>query len=251
MVNVVVLGASPNSGQLREVSSAPAEALIQIGSKAMVAYVLEALLAAKSVAKIVLVGPEQELAFLTSSRVTVIKGGLTAVESLRNGLKVLPEASRVLVAAADIPLLTPEAIDGFINQCSQGEGDVFYPIVAKETVEQNYPGIKRTYVQFREGIFTGGNLFLINPLIVEPCAVKAQEMVQLRKSPLKLAKLLGFSFIVKFLMKRLSLPEVEQKVSRLLQIKGRAIITHYAEIGADVDKPSDYHIINQLLTAKV
>lgn len=251
MVNVVVLGASPNSGQLREVSSAPAEALIQIGAKVMVAYVVEALLAAESVAKIVLVGPERDLAFLAGSRVAVVNGGPTAVESLQNGLKVLPEASRVLVVAADIPLLTPEAVDGFINQCSQAEGDVFYPIVPKETVEQRYPGIKRTYVQFREGIFTGGNLFLINPLIVGPCAVKAQEMVRLRKSPLKLAKLLGFSFIVKFIMKRLSLPEVEQKVSRLLQIKGRAVITNYAEIGADVDKPSDYHIINQFLARKL
>lgn len=251
MVNVVVLGASPNSGLLKEVSSAPAEALIQIGAKAMVTYVLEALLAAELVNKVVLVGPEQDLAFLANDRVTVISGGHTAIESLQNGLKVLPEAGQILVVAADIPLLTPEAVNGFIRQCSQVDGDVFYPIVAKEKVEQNYPGIKRTYVQFREGIFTGGNIFLINPLIVEPCAVKAQEMVRLRKSPLKLAKFLGFSFIIKFIMKRLSLPEVEAKVSRLLQIKGRAIITPFAEIGADMDKPSDFYIINQILASKL
>lgn len=247
MVNVVVLGASPNSGPLKEISSAPAEALIKIGSKPMIRYVLEALLATSAIDNIVLVGPVVEFEPMSSDRVKVTPGGETAIESLIRGVESLPSNGPVLIVTCDIPLLTPEAIDNFLKQCQQEQADVYYPVIPRELVENRFPGVKRTYVNFREGTFTGGNIFLINPQIIAPCAQKGQEMVDLRKSPFKLAKLLGLPFIAKFLTKTLSLPEVERKVSNLLHIRGKVIVTGYPEIGVDVDKPSDFHLVEDLL----
>ncbi|NLL17815.1 MAG: hypothetical protein GX262_02185 [Clostridia bacterium] len=71
--------------------------------------------------------------------------------------------------------------------------------------------------------------------------------MSLRKSPLALCRLIGPMFIMKYLLHRLSLREVELKFSRLLGIEGYGIISNYPEIGIDVDKPSDLEFVRQIL----
>jgi hypothetical protein len=108
--------------------------------------------------------------------------------------------------------------------------------------------VKRTYIHFKEGIYTGGNLFLLNPWIVEPCAPKVEKFIAYRKNPIKLAGLLGWSFVFRFFTKSLSLSELETKVSGLWGIKGRVVIAPYPEIGIDVDKPSDLQLARAALS---
>ena len=74
-------------------------------------------------------------------------------------------------------------------------------------------------------------------------------VLTLRKKPWKLAQLLGFSFMLKFFMQRLSLAELEKRVSQLLGVKGVAIISPYPEIGTDVDKPSDFELAERVIGA--
>jgi len=54
-------------------------------------------------------------------------------------------------------------------------------------------------------------------------------------------------FVLKFFLSRLTIPELEKKVSEVLGIKVKAIVTQYPEIGIDVDKPSDYSIVSAYL----
>jgi hypothetical protein len=62
-----------------------------------------------------------------------------------------------------------------------------------------------------------------------------------------LSRQIGLLFILKFLLKRLSLSEVELQFSKLLSIKGKAIVLDYPEIGIDVDKPSDLELVRKIL----
>jgi GTP:adenosylcobinamide-phosphate guanylyltransferase len=154
------------------------------------------------------------------------------------------------VVNADIPLITPEALNNFLTMVCDDTIDIYYPVVPKEIIQDRFPCAERTYVNLKEGIFTGGNLFLINPDIVEVCSEKGQEFVNLRKSPIKLCKLLGLPFVIKFLLHRLSMNEVECKVSSLMNIKGAGVISSYPEVGIDVDKPSDLElVIKEMLKA--
>lgn len=247
MIDAIVLAGGKCPGPLRECSGEDNEALIKIGSKPMVNYVAEALNDSKYVNHIAIVGPEKIKEQLPEGNITVVSPEETPLENLTKGLKYVDSSKMVLIATCDIPLLTPEGVDNFI-QSSAGEGvDFFYPIVPMDSVYRLFPDIRRTSVKLAEGIFTGGNLFLINPMAVGGCTKKVEKFVALRKSPIKLCRLLGLTFVFKFLLKRLSVPELEEKVSELLGIKCRAVITLYPEVGVDIDKPSDYSIVSAYL----
>ncbi len=247
MLDAVVLAGSPNSGPLRECSKEVNEALITVGDRPMIRYVVEALLQSECIRKVVIAGPSIIKEMFPDEAVEVVEANGTVLENLIRAFSAVNRTRRVLVAACDIPLLTPGAVDDFVRQCREDDIDFFYPIVPMVEIKERFPAITRTSVKLQEGTFTGGNLFIINPEAVARCAPLAENFIYHRKSPIHLCRLLGLKFVLKFLVNRLSIPELEKKVSELLGIKGRAVVTAYPEIGIDVDKPSDYSIVSAYL----
>lgn len=220
--------------------------LIPIGNRPMVAWVVAALEAAPSIRRLAVAGPP-ELAAVLSPQVTLVAAGKTTVESALNGAAAFPEAEWLLMVTADIPLLKPEAVEDFLQRCQQRPADFYYPIIRREANEAHYPGVKRTYVRLREGIFTGGNMVLIKASALKTCARQGQELVRLRKSPLALSRLIGLGFILRFLTRQLTIAEAEERFSHLLGTRGAGVITPYPEIGIDVDKESDLELARRAL----
>ena len=69
---------------------------------------------------------------------------------------------------------------------------------------------------------------------------KGNGMFARRKGPFKLAKLIGWGFVVKFLLKMVDSKNVSKKVSDILAFKCHAIISDYPELGMDIDKQNDW-----------
>jgi len=251
LTKAIVLAGSLNNGRLKECSPAPNEALIRIGNRHMIEYVVDALKEARRVHGIIISGPKELLKnFLREEDgLLLVESGPTIMRSLLNAVDVLDFSSsdRILVVTSDIPLITGPIIDSFLEKCLEEEADLIYPIVAKSLNQVKFPGVKRTYVKLLEGIYTGGNIFLVNPQIIKPCARKAAELVELRKKPLKLVNYIGFSYFLKYIFRSLSIKDAEGRVSELFNIKGKAIPVAYPEIGVDVDKPSDLELVEKIL----
>lgn len=244
MYDAIILAGGANNEPLVSYTSQSYEAMIDISGKPMVEFVAQALAASPRVSRIFVAGPSEELAKCSFPEQTVIvAGGRTIMETISLGMKALGHERLTLVVTADIPLLTPAAIDDFLMQCACINADVYYPIVARKDHERRFPGNKRTYVRLREGTFTGGNIFLVNPRIVPQCMEVAERIFANRKKPFKLCCQLGWTFVVKFVLGILKLDQVEQRVSEILGVKGAVIRSQYAELGIDVDKPSDLELI--------
>lgn len=244
MVDAVILAGSPNSGPLKDCSTARFEALIPVGSKAMVEYVVKALTGSSQIRQVQVVGPVSELApLLSGERVSVTGSAGGIMENIEAGLKALPGDKRVLLVTSDIPLLTTRAVDSFLELCGDMSADMYYPVIAREVVEKKFHSTRRTYATLKEGVFTGGNLFLINPAKFKGCVENGKKIISLRKSPLGLCRLLGIGFLIKFLLRTLTLKEAEQKVSELLGIRGKVVVSQHPEIGVDVDKPGDLELV--------
>lgn len=252
-IDAIILAGSTNDGKLRSCSSENYEALVEIACRPMVSYVVDTLRQSRFIGRIVIVGPMDELErlFAGMDRVLIAPGGTTPIESLMNALEVLKPLGRVLVATSDIPLLTGKSVTDFIRKCSRSGADVCYPVVPREVNDRFFPGVKRTYIKFKDLVVTGGNLFMINPRVVPDCAKKAQLFVECRKSPLKLAKLVGWRFLLKYLTGTLSLKDAEAKVSKIFGIHGMVVISPFPEVGIDVDKPSDLLLVSEKLAQKV
>ncbi len=252
MYDAIILAGGENSKYLTKFSHQAYEAMIEISGKPMVTFVAEALAASPHVERIFVIGPLKELANCNFPERTIIcQSGGTIIETIRLGMERLGHSNKVLVATADIPLLTANAIDDFLVQCASIEADLYYPIVSEEVNNHHFPGNKRTYVRLKEGTYTGGNLFLVNPEIVPRCMKVADQIIAHRKNPLQLCRILGWSFVLGFLFHTLSLHKVEKRVSEILGITGAVIQSGYPELGIDVDKPSDLELVRTVYSYRM
>lgn len=255
MFDAVVLAGAPNTGKLAEVAPERYEALITAGGRTLVEWVVRGVAQARSVGRIAVVGPADELekvlgplrGELPEGKVVIVPMGGSVVENLKAGIEALNPPGRVLVVTSDIPFINGEAIDDFAQRCAQAPADIHYSVVSKEANEARFPGVKRTYVKIQGDVLTGGNIAAVDPRALLSHEDLINRAVALRKKPLALLRLLGFGFIVKFILGRLTIRDIEERASRMLGLTARAVISPYAEIGVDVDKPSDLELARREL----
>lgn len=252
--DAVILAGGESSGDLRKIAPYDNEALILIGKYPMIYYVYQALSACPLIDKIVISGPAESLRCIFNregeDKLFFVNGGDNAVESFAAAVKLLREkgiSEQVLILPTDIPFITTSAIEDFIERSERLGADFCYPVTSKTVNEAKFPGVSRTYVRLKEGIFTGGNLFMIRSQVIERGLDLAVQLVERRKNPVAMARLFGLGLVIKFLFRRLSIAAVEERFYQMTGIRGRAIISDYAEVGVDVDKPSDLQLAQQYL----
>lgn len=257
MIDAILLAGAANEGPLKEASPVKSEAMIEIEGRPMIDYVIEALRESEFIGRIAVVAPSDVGGFLTrdstEQRTEFVAAGDNMLENILRGINYLSDERKVLIVTSDIPLLSATAIDDFIRRCeAQSQpADLYYPIVAKHVNEGEYPGMQRTYVRLREGTFTGGNLALVTPKVLEQGRFVLEQAFALRKKPFQLARLFGFKFIFKFIFRRLTVSELEEGAFRILGFRGTAVECPYPEIGIDVDKPSDLAMVQQIVQERM
>lgn len=250
--DAVILAGGENSGELKKIAPYDNEALIIIGNYPMIYYVYKSLCQSSMIRKIIISGPVDALRNLLGrdEKLLFVGAGEDVIESLANAVRVLEKngtTERILVVPTDIPFITAEAIEDFLIRTQKMEADFFYPLTSREVNEAKFPGVVRTYVKLREGIYTGGNLFVIRHQVLAPCIEKARQIIAHRKNPLAIARLFGFSIAFKYIFGRLNIPLAEKRFQEVMGIKGKAIISPFAEVGVDVDKPSDLELAQKYL----
>lgn len=251
-VNAVVLAGRANTRTFQNVSTAASEALIPVAGRPMLEWVLAALLAVPAVGGCAVVGPPDHLAWPVRSafgtRVEVVPSGPDLLDNVLRGVRHFAADGRpLLVSTSDLPLLEPAGVAAFIEAALALGADFCYPIIPRDAMEAAYPGVRRTYARVRDGTFTGGNLVLLNPAVAEAVARRAQAFIAARKSPFRLAMLLGPGFLVRLGLGRLTVADLEQKVSSLFGMTARALVTRHASIGMDVDKLSHLRVAESIL----
>jgi hypothetical protein len=244
-VRAVVLAGGRNQGALKAVSPVAWEALIPIHGRPMVDYVIQALAGHPRIRHVRVVGPEA----VARPGVEYIPPAPDLWDNIERGLADLADEEPVLIATADIPLLTTPIVDRFLNDVSAEAAarEVVYPVIPRPVAERRFPGVRRTYFRLKEGAFTGGNLFLVRPGAIRRARAYAQQLLAHRKKPWRLASDIGLGLLLRFLTRRLSLRDAERTAGRLLKIDGAAIICPDPEVGVDVDKPSDLALVTRLL----
>jgi GTP:adenosylcobinamide-phosphate guanylyltransferase len=248
-MNAIILAGAVNSGALRKVSQEQYEAEIKIAGRPMLDYVLQALRSISSVQRIIVVGPHSLISNDMRDRdCSVVGSGNTWEESLINGLNALESEDPLLLVTSDIPLITKEALEDFLERCQSRKADVYYSFVSKDANEKKYPGVQRTYVKLREGVYTGGNLALLSPKVIRDNFEMFKKASAMRKKPLQLCSLLGWKCLFKLILGRLAIGEIEERVAKIFHFTAVGIASPYPEVGIDVDKPSDLKLAREVLS---
>jgi len=214
--------------------------LLPVAGKPMVEWVVDAMRSAELVAEVAVVVPTAEDLGSWADRVDklVVSDG-DFIDNVLAGVRAFRVDRPVLVTTGDLPALTGDAVDEFLEKALRTNADFVYPLVRREDVLAEFPDADRTFVRLVDGPVTGGNMLLLNPSLVEKNASIGQTLFDTRKSALQMARVIGFRFVLRLLLGKLEVHEVEKRMGELLGGSGAAVYTSHASIGADVDKPVD------------
>jgi CTP:molybdopterin cytidylyltransferase MocA len=216
----------------------PSRVLEMLGGRTMADRSLDALAGAQMVADIYVVGLGREA--LPRSDVRFVECGATFIDNLRRGLDACA-GDRVLVATADIPFLAPAAVDDFVGRALDSGKEFCYSVVPVALTRARYPGIKRTSARLKDGEFTGGNVVLISKAMVRRNGDLIDRVFEKRKNPIALAGILGSRFMLRLVLasRTISIAALARHAESLMDGTVGVIVSDYAEIATDIDKPAD------------
>ena len=238
-LDIVILGGGPCDEAMRQFTGCEFRSQVECAGRRLGDI---ALAAARQLGRTVFVGPEGFEADIT------VPPGATFIESLRLGLAASGDI--VLVVTADLPLLGPSHLQAFVRDWGSFEG-VVYAVCSTAECQRVAPGLKRTCVKFREGEFTGGNVVgAPNQMLLQLLSVIEQGYAA-RKSPLRLARLVGGRMMGMMAMSRLtpfppSVFDVGREAGRKLGCPVQILVTSDAEIATDIDSIEHLHALRNL-----
>lgn len=256
---LVLAGQRPGIDPLAARFGTEMKALIPVAGELMLNRVLEALLDAPQVARIVVLAQNtlqlrahQDLAWAVEEpKITFRVSGPTISGSVLGAVEDAGLGVPVLVTTADNVMLTPATIAEFVAGAgaSPDANDVSVAFVERSNLEAAVGPNKRTWLTFRDGAFTGANLFALTGA-GSTNALKFWEKVEAdRKSVLRLATHFGPVLMVRLLLRRMSLRDALAAAGARLGASAAPVILSDGRMGVDVDKPEDHALAERLLGA--
>ncbi len=245
---IVMAGGIPKpEDPLYEFTQGEPKALLDVAGKPMVQWVLDAISGTESVERVVLISLPEEAGLTCSKPVTYLpdQGGL--LENVRGGIEkavdINPEATHVLTVSSDIPMIKSEMIDWMVKENSGSDLELYYTVILREVMEKRFPESKRSYTLLKDAELCGGDLNMIRSSTVHANIDLWDQIVAARKSVFKQAALLGYGNLLLLLSRQLTLDGAVKRVTEKMNITGKAVISPYAELGMDVDKPHQLEIV--------
>jgi len=205
--------------------------LVPHRGRPLVEYTLQALVQAGL--EVILVGPQATLN--PPPKVSLPDHG-SLIANLEAGINAA-SGQKVLVATGDMPFLSEEAVRWVLQNAPQA--GFVYSIVAQTTIEQRFPKMRRTYARIREGSFTGGNIVIVDKKLFFLALPLLKQALELRKKPLALARKIGIGTLLWVLLGQAGIAGLEAKVSQIIGVPARALVTPFAEVGVDIDNEED------------
>ncbi len=222
--------------------------LIMLHGKPMVQWVIDALSAARSIGEIYVIGLS-EMHGLSSSKALHFlsdEGGL--FENMRSGVLEItrrnPDQSKVMIASGDIPAIQPHMVDWLAQQVAAAPDFwIYYNVIPQAVMENRFLGANRSFVRFKNIAVCGGDLNVVDKRLYASEQPVWQKLTAARKNPVRQMMLLGVDSLILIALRLLSLEDAVERVCKKLSIKGKALVSPYAEIGMDADKPNQLALL--------
>ncbi len=255
---VVLAGARP--GETDPVARAAGvrfKCLAPVAGRAMVERVVEALAGLPALRHILLLAdPAAGVA-----RLPVVARELAAGRLALRAPEATPSTSvaaalgeagdgPLLVATADHPLLDRPILEAFLGPALSSGAAVVVGLAPESAVRAAAPASRRTWWRFRDGRFSGANLFLLRGAEARPALAFWRRVEAERKRPWRIVRLLGVTDLLLYLAGRLTLAEAMARASRLLGCSVTAVSIPIGAAAIDVDRPDDLALVEAILACR-
>lgn len=234
------------------------KSLLEIGGRTMLEYVVDAIQGTSGTDHIVVMGIDESdippALQSAGARLTFMSDSGSLVQNIRIAVEYISQRQSdpqpLLITTGDVPLLTSQVVERFIDSCRPFDRLAYYNLVTRETLEEAFPNSRRTFVKLKGVEVAGGDLALTHPRIIHTNPELWEAMYNARKHAWRLARLVGPLTILKLLARQMSIAEIEAKAGRLIGEPVRILKSPYAELAMDVDKPHQVELVRRKLEAR-
>lgn len=219
------------------------KALIDMGGRTMLERVVAAVQASTYVEDVLVVGidPEAAAALQFARRVEFLPDQSGMVSNMLSGLAWIsrnrPGAEVVLGCSADIPTITGRVVDEFIEACRPWDKGVYYNFVTRAKLEARFPNSRRTYSRYGDMEAAGGDMVIARVDVAERNRPLLEALTAARKQPWKVASVVGPRMLLKFLLHRVTIADIEATATRAIGAPVKIILDGPPELAMDADKP--------------
>jgi len=217
------------------------KAMLEMGGRPMIEQVIVALQGAQAVEEMVVVGLNAGTSLNTPRPVHHLPDQGSLIGNVLGGFRWMeeryPKAQALLISTSDIPLVTSDMIDSFIEMCRPYDHILYYPFATRQVMEKRFPGSNRTYTRIDGQQGAGGDMMVVQPAIANTNLELWEALTNARKYPWKVARAVGFGTLLKLLTRRLSTSYLQKTSTRLLGRPIKPVLIPYAEMAMDGDKP--------------
>jgi len=152
----------------------------------------------------------------------------------------------LLVTTVDHALLQPEWITEFLAKAPV-DADIAILLAPEAVVRAAAPETQRTYWRFRDGGYSGCNLFLLRNDTALNAVDFWRKAEALRKQPWRIAALLGPVMLIRYALGLMTLDETLERLGRAAGVRAAAVRSSYGLAAVDVDKPSDLDLVRTIV----
>jgi GTP:adenosylcobinamide-phosphate guanylyltransferase len=235
--------------------------LQEVGGRTMLQRSLDALSDARGIGRVIVIGVPPETPLACAHPLEVMPAEHDMIRSLQAAAARLTHAApdapagaeaeraQALVVSADAPLVTGEMLDWMRERVFEGGADITITAVERSVMEARFPGSRRTYVRLRDAELCGGDVAAFR-LAVADCGVEvAERLVRARKHPWQIAAVVGAGTLAALMAGRLTLAQALKALDARLDLKLNVVVSPYAEMAMDVDKPQQLALVRAALEA--
>lgn len=248
---IILAGQRPGVDRLAHHFGCDLKALVEIGGEAMITHVVRALHRVPEIKSILILA--QDPARLVAA---VAAGGGASFSASASGISASIKAVAgtalapwpLLVTTADHPLLTPAMISDFL--AATGAEDLSVAMVEKQAMLAQFPDAQRTWLKFRDGHWSGANLFALKSDKVTAALDLWAAAEQDRKQVWKLFLHFGPWLALRAITRSIGLSAALEKAGQRLGLAVKLVAMGDPVAAIDVDKPEDHLLASAILEAR-
>ncbi len=281
-VALVLAGSRGPADPVAQAAQVPHKALAPVGGVPMLVRVLDALAASPTVRRIVVQTNEPAIVAdlpglqraVSLGEIEILPTEASPARSVSAAIERLSAELPLLVTTADHALLTPAMVGQFCRDAveatagvgpgagpgaapgigrdggSGGGCDIAVGMAPASNVLTRYPGALRTFYRLGPERYSGCNLFALLTADARRAIDFWVALERHRKKPWRLIAAIGIRPLLLYLVGRLDLARAMAELSRIVGVRGKAVLMEAPEAPIDVDKPEDLVLAEKILAGR-
>jgi GTP:adenosylcobinamide-phosphate guanylyltransferase len=254
---ILLAGARPIPDPLAVAAGVAVKPLVPVGGEPMINRPARALLDHPAIGDVIILTQRPDLfaadpatAWLAEHpRVRFEQGGQGIAASLLDLMARGVANYPLLLTTADHVLLDRAMLDQFVAE-AQG-ADIAVAMVERATLLARYPGSRRTWLKFRDGWWSGANIFWFGSDKARAIIALWQDVEQDRKKGWKILTAFGPLALIGALLRISTLRGGIARIGRRFGLTARLVAMNSPEACIDADKPADVTLIEAILKGQV